>query len=209
MRTAIKGVLFDIGGVLVDLDGMPFLAALLKSAESREALHDRWMASKAVMAYEIGQIGEGEFAVRLTEELHLAIGPKAFLEAFRAWPRSVQPGALDLIDRIPEGYLVAALSNMCAAHWERIAGLGLANRFGRTYLSFETGHLKPAPEAFKVALAGMCMHPSEVLFFDDIDSNVDAAKSLGIDAYLTAGPDDVERILLDYEIIQMNGRAPS
>jgi putative hydrolase of the HAD superfamily len=196
-------VLLDVGGVLVDLDGMPSLATLLNSAESGETLHERWMASKAVIAHESGQISASEFAERLTVELRLPIPPCRFLKAFRVWPRSLRPGALELLDRIPPEYVVAALSNTSAVHWERINALGLAGRFRRTYLSFETGHLKPGQEAFHVALADMGAHPSEVLFFDDSDANVHVAQRLGIDAHLAEGPHDVEQILHDYGILRM------
>jgi putative hydrolase of the HAD superfamily len=108
-----------------------------------------------------------------------------------------------LLDRIPSDYVVAALSNTSAVHWERIMALGLAGRFRRTYLSFETGHLKPGQEAFHVALADMGADPSEVLFFDDSDANVHVSRRLGVDAYLAEQPHDVERILHEYGVIRM------
>lgn len=203
MPSAIKAVLLDVGGVLVDLDGMPSLASLLNSSESGEALHQRWMASKAVIAHETGQISANEFAERLTEELALPIRPADFLEAFVTWPRGLRPGALGVLDSIPRAYLVAALSNTSAAHWKRIAALGVTTRFQRTYLSFETGHLKPAQEAFRVALADMGAQPSEILFFDDAEANVQVARGLGVRAHLVEGPHDLERTLREYGITRM------
>jgi hypothetical protein len=90
MRTEIRDVLFDVGRVLVELDGMPSLAAML-SAESLETLHDRWMGSPAVIAHETGQISEAMFAELVTAELSLPTTPDAFLEDFRNWPRSLHP----------------------------------------------------------------------------------------------------------------------
>jgi len=203
MQSPIKGVLLDIGGVLVELDGMPSLSALLNSVESHEALHERWMASRAVIAHETGKISAREFAEQLVVELHLPIRTTEFLEAFRAWPRGLRNGALGLLDRIRPDYVVAALSNTSAAHWERIEALGLAHRFQRTYLSFRTGHLKPTPDAFHVALADLDLHPSEVLFFDDSEANVRAAQELGIDAHLALGPVDVERRLHAYGLMRV------
>ena len=70
---------------------------------------------------------------------------------------------------------------MSAFHWARIQAMGLAVRFDAIYLSHEIGCLKPAAEAFRLALDGMALPPGEVLFLDDGAVNVEAARDLGIE----------------------------
>jgi putative hydrolase of the HAD superfamily len=49
--------------------------------------------------------------------------------------------------------------------------------------------IKPEPEIYKVALNGLGIKPEEAVFFDDIQINVDAARQLGINAFLWTGLD--------------------
>ncbi len=201
MSGKVTGVLFDIGGVLVALDGVASMAALLGVAECHETLHALWMTSPSVVAHETGKIGAAEFAAGVVADLKLPVTADVFLEDFGSWPKGLLPGALELLDEIPRTYQIAALSNTCEVHWSSIMAMGLAERFDQTYLSHQIGHMKPAREAFLVALRGMGLSPSEVLFLDDGQRNVDAARALGMQAHLAKGPGEARSVLARYGVI--------
>jgi glucose-1-phosphatase len=207
MADKIAGVLFDIGGVLVALDGVPSLARFLGVDENHEGLHAMWMASPSVVAHETGKIEAATFAARVVADLNLSVTADTFLQDFCAWPKTVLPGALQLLDEIPRACRVAALSNTSAVHWDTISALGVAERFERTYLSHQIGYLKPSAEAFLVALNGMALAPSEVLFLDDGLRNVDAARDLGIRAHVVRGPQEARNVLVQYGVIPSKGGA--
>ena len=111
------------------------------------------------------------------------------------------------MDEIPDSYQVAALSNSCAVHWDKIRAMGLVDRFDQTYLSHQIGCLKPATEAFLVALEGMGLSPSGVLFLDDGLRNIDAAAKLGMHAHVARGPEEARRVLAQYGIVPFNAGA--
>jgi FMN phosphatase YigB (HAD superfamily) len=79
--------------------------------------------------------------------------------------------------------------------------MGLADRLDQTYLSHRIGFLKPAKEAFVVALEGMGLPPREVLFVDDSARNVEAAAALGMHAHVARGPADAREVLVRYAIV--------
>jgi glucose-1-phosphatase len=207
MGTRIAGILFDIGGVLVALDGGPSLAKLLRVDPQHEALHALWAASPSVVAHETGRMEAAAFAAGVVADLKLPVSADLFLQDFCSWPIGLLPGALQLLDEIPDTCHVAALSNTSAVHWEKVQAMGLVDRFDQTYLSHRIGCMKPAREAFLIALEGMALSPSDVLFLDDGRRNIDAAVKLGMHAHLVKGPAEARRVLAQYGVVSASPEA--
>lgn len=207
MKHRIAGILFDIGGVLVALDGVPSMAKLLGVEPRHDALHAMWIASPSVVAHETGKIDAAAFAAGLVADFGLPVTADRFLQDFCNWPTGLLPGALQLLDEIPDTYQVAALSNTSAVHWDKIRAMGLVDRFDQTYLSYRIGCLKPDTEAFLVALEGMGLSPPDVLFLDDGMRNVDGAMKLGMHAHVARGPEEARRVLAQYGVVPSSAGA--
>ncbi len=177
------------------------MAALLGVGARHEALHAMWMTSPAVVAHETGKIGSAEFAIGVVADLKLSVTPEWFLSDFVGWLKGPLPGAAELLNGIPKECHLAALSNMSAVHWDAIVATGLTQRFDQLFVSHEIGYLKPATEAFAVALSGMQLRPREVIFLDDGLRNIEAARALGMDAYLVRGPDEARAVLMEHGVV--------
>jgi HAD superfamily hydrolase (TIGR01509 family) len=63
------------------------------------------------------------------------------------------------------------------------------NSVDSAYFSWETGYVKPDPQAYKHVLDSNNLKPEECIYFDDSDRNVEVAKGLGIDAQKYEGLD--------------------
>ena len=201
MNQSISALLFDINGVLVQLNGRDKLARLLGNNPTPETVHALWASSPSVTAYETGKLSTQAFAEGVVSDLDLNVTPEAFLENFSSWANCLFPGTLALFDGLSDSFLVAALSNTNEVHWENIKALGLAEKFEHIYLSHEIGCLKPSIKAFEIALEGMNLKASDILFLDDSLKNIKTAHSLGFDAHLVKSALEAKQVLKTYGVI--------
>ena len=67
--------------------------------------------------------------------------------------------------------------------------------FDKVYYSWQTGFVKPDPEAYKKLLADNNLKPEECIYFDDSKENIEVAKKLGIQSFIFEGVDSVEKTL--------------
>jgi len=198
----ISAVLFDIGGVLIELNGLPSIAKLLDSDQSLEDIYKYWMSAPSVIGHETGQLNTDEFAQAVVKDLKLSITPDAFMENFATWIVGTFPDSVDVINAIPSHIKVAALSNTSDAHWKEVEATGLTDVIEHLFLSHQIGHLKPSAPAFQAAVDGLGLPASEIIFFDDVIENVDAANAFGLLAHQALNPTQARAILTDYGVIQ-------
>ena len=84
MAAAFDLVLFDLGGVLIELSGVTVMRELA-GMDSDDELWERWLSCPWVRAFERGECTPEEFAVGMVEEWTLTVAPDVFLSAFRGW----------------------------------------------------------------------------------------------------------------------------
>jgi FMN phosphatase YigB (HAD superfamily) len=199
----IRVVLFDLGGVLVELGGVQTMLEWLGNRVSPEELWKMWLRSPAVRAFETGITDAGSFADDLIAEMGLPVAREKLLEAFTLWPRGLFPGALELVKQIPSRYLRATLSNSNAVHWPRLMGeLQLAEAFDQHFASHLIGKIKPDDEAFCHVTHSLQCAAEEILFLDDNKLNVEAAAGVGMKAVQVQGVAAAERALRDAGVIE-------
>jgi HAD superfamily hydrolase (TIGR01549 family) len=181
-----KAILFDLGGVLVELRGLEAVQAWTKW--DRDELWRRWLASPTVRHFESGRISIEQFGQDLVDEFSLPVDAAQFLANFAQWPKGQFPGVEELLDSLAPDYKLGCLSNTNAFHWDlMVQGMGFFQRFDYAFPSHQTGYLKPDEEAFKHAAAEMLLSPNKVLFLDDNQVNVEGARKMGMEAYRVHG----------------------
>jgi glucose-1-phosphatase len=202
-KNEIRVVLFDLGGVLVELSGVPIMLQWMGNRTSPEALLKMWLRSPVVRAFETGQITAEEFGDELIAEMVLPVARERLLAEFACWPQRLFPGTLDLLGRIPQRYRRATLSNTNALHWPRLmTEMGLANVFDHHFASHLTGKIKPDEEVFYHVVDKLGCRAEEILFLDDSPLNVEAAGRIGIKAIQVKGTVAAEQALVDFGIVE-------
>ena len=189
----IKTLLFDLGGVLVELSGVAKMMSWSDLAEKE--IWRRWTHSTSVRRFETGGCSADDFSRQIVEEFSLNVSPECFLEAFIAWPVPY-PGACDLLELLSRSFRMACLSNTNHLHWERFESeTELLLHFHITLPSHITRKMKPDVEVFYHALDVLDQNPESIFFMDDNQQNIDSAREVGIQAELTRSLSGVVEIL--------------
>ena len=202
MPKQIRVLLFDLGGVLVELNNLSTLIDLNSDELPINKLWSDWLSSPAARAFEMGISTKEQFADNYIEEMNLPIKRNEFLKAFTQLPKGLYPDADRLIERCRNRYFIACLSNTNALHWQRLTHeMGIDTMFDQHFASHLTGKLKPDRESFEHVLQSLNCNPSAILFLDDNEINVKAAKSVGMIAYRAEGAQNAENILEEIGIL--------
>lgn len=78
---------------------------------------------------------------------------------------------------------------------EYIKNVMFKDDFDGFFSTAEIGHKKNDPKFFESIIKSLGVRPQDLLFFDDSQSKVDAAKAVGIDAHLYTGVEQVKHVL--------------
>jgi putative hydrolase of the HAD superfamily len=203
-EAVVEVVLFDLGGVLVELGGLPELEEFAGGGASEEALWRRWLACPWVRRFERGLCGPEEFSRGMVETWSMSVGPETFLEAFTTWPRGLLPGARELVHATRSRVCVGCLSNTNALHAERQwRELGIDDLFHERFLSHEMGLVKPDRDAFDHVVERLGRPAERVLFLDDNQINVDGARAAGLRAERAVGVPEARAILQDLGLLPL------
>ncbi len=190
-------VLFDLGGVLVELTGVPTMLEWTGNKYNDKELWDVWLNSPAVRAFETGCSTAEQFAEAIIKEMDLPVGKDEFIAAFSQWPQGLFSGATDLIERLKPHYTLACFSNTNELHWPRLMiEMGLDQMLDFFFASHIMGKLKPDRTAFECVLRSLDCEPSTVLFLDDNEINVKSAEEIGMIAHKVNGPREIEKTLV-------------
>jgi putative hydrolase of the HAD superfamily len=195
-------VVFDLGGVLVELGGVTKLLEWTAGRWSTAQLWHKWLTSPAGRLFEGGRMDPQEFSRAMVQEFELPVTPEEYLREFVGWVKRPYPGAHALLGRLARLFKLACMSNTNGLHWPRMRDeMGLGPFFSHAFVSHETGLVKPDREAFEYVLNALGCPPGRVLYFDDSDLNVRTALALGMAAHRVDGVQGVSARLQELGLL--------
>ena len=183
-------ILFDLGGVLVDLAD-PVTSIGLSMSD--EEFWEIWLSSPLVQQFETGRLTASEFVTQFGAGLGFHDADE-FDRALRSWHLPLFDGAERALQDLTASNTIALLSNTNEIHWQHVESqTDVFADFAKVFLSYETGNAKPHPSAFHDVVTHFDCEPQDIIFFDDNVSNVAAAKAEGLRAVRVQGWSEVER----------------
>lgn len=201
MSGRIDALLFDLGGVLVEVDwNRAFRAWSAASGVPAADLAQRFRRDAAYEAHECGTLTDARFFDALRKTLGVDLGDDAMLAGWNAILGEPFPGVPDLLQSLSKSKAIYVFSNTNVAHvahWKPLYREFLAPA-REVIVSCELGHRKPDPEAFRRVAERIGVPASNVAFFDDLEENVQGAKRAGMRAVHVADPGDLAHIVKGY-----------
>ena len=186
----IKNIIFDLGGVIMDLDIEKTKNALSRLGfnESMFHLHETPENHNIFILLERGLISEASFFSELKHRVERPVTAEQLKTAWNEMIVGFQPQKIKLLQDLKKEYRTFLLSNTNIIHIERCNEIisqnyhmtGLNELFEKTYYSFETGFRKPEPAFFDLILRKSDLIPSETLFIDHSSEHLETAHLLGI-----------------------------
>lgn len=195
----IKNIIFDLGGVIYELDFDRFNhnLALLQRQANPQQIYSRLKQPSVFSDYERGTIDTPTFRDRVREELGIAASDETIDRAWNSLLVGLFPGRKAMLEELSQRYRLALLSNINPLHLEYIESecQAIFQLFEHCFFSYQLGTRKPELEIFNLVLDRMNFIPIETLFIDDSPPNIEAATSLGIKAILVKEPSKLPTII--------------
>jgi len=185
----IRHIIFDLGGVLLNLDysaterafidlGIPDFGVRYSQMQ-QDTTFDDWETGRLDRA--------GFYAAMQRAAAPTTLSEAQITEAWNAMLLDFPLRRLQLLQQLRGHYDLFLLSNTNEVHEEAFAerlrahGIpGLAALFDRVYLSHRVGMRKPGEEVFRRILDENGLQPEHTLFIDDSPQHIETASRLGI-----------------------------
>ena len=188
-------LLFDLGGVVIDIDfGRAFAAWQPKSRLSLEEIGRMFMFDLPYQRHEKGEIDAQEYFDHLASTLRIEGDHSFIAQGWNSIFVGEIAGTMAALRTVRNELPCHAFTNTNAAHaaaWSRMFP-AVVNSFDRIFASHEMGLRKPEREAFDHIAQALGVAPEAILFFDDVFENVQGARAAGFQAVHVRSPHDVQ-----------------
>lgn len=184
----IRNIIFDLGGVVLNIDPQLTVDAFHNLGWKDFYEDDNQSLSKELFFnLEKGNSSPEVFRDNVRK---MIVNQKDDNEIDLAWTAMILDIPADRVrylEELKKNYKLYLLSNTNEIHrikfhknFETDFGYSFYDLFERNFYSHEMGMRKPNPQIYLQALKEANLVPEETLFIDDMEENIDAAKTTGM-----------------------------
>ncbi len=200
---AIKNIIFDLGGVLLDID-------YYKTADAFKALgvkhfddyYSQADANDLFESLETGKITEEVFYTTMQQFCSPGTDHEQIQTAWNAMLLSFRKESLEYLTALKSRYRLFLLSNTNSIHHtafiekfeKEIGGTSFDGCFTKTWYSHLIHRRKPYPETYQFVLEDAGLNGEETFFVDDSYKNIEGAKQAGLHTHFLQGNERIEML---------------
>ncbi|MEO1590607.1 MAG: HAD family phosphatase [Cyanobacteria bacterium J06632_22] len=189
--TSVDAIIFDLGGVIIELDYGKTIAALSQLAGfDVSQVYTQQRQTSLFSDFETGAIGAAEFRDGLRSHLNFSAPDADIDTAWNALILSYPKQRIELLQSLRQRLPIYLLSNNNELHLARCEELfettfgstfgSLDDQFNRAYYSHQMGDRKPNASIYQQVIDEQGLAPARTLFVEDTAHNVDGAKGVGL-----------------------------
>ena len=192
MSTKIKNIIFDLGGVILDIDENIVYKELEKMGVNIAELAHSKDFIDIMSKFDTGIYTAPTFRRKMKALVGQdKMTDQRFDAIWNAMLLDIPRERIEAIEQVKKHYKIFLMSNTNEIHYDLYVR-DLQLRFGynefdalfnKSYFSFDIHLEKPDPRFFELILDHEGLTPEETLFIDDTAANIKVAKSLGINTY--------------------------
>lgn len=198
----IKNVLFDFGGVIVGLNKQNAVNRFKEIGVANiEDYLGEFRQEGIFLALEEGKLSREEFYTELQKLAGKKISNEDIDSAWMAFLTHIPEYKFQLLKDLRKKYKVYLISNTnpVIMGWAETENFSPTKEpitafFDKVYYSYKIGSAKPDKYIFEYVIKDSGIEPSETLFLDDGQANIDMGRFLGLQSRLTNQDEDLRKV---------------
>jgi putative hydrolase of the HAD superfamily len=202
----VKNIIFDLGGVLLDIDFQKSIDAFKKlGIENFEDMFSQFKADELFEKLEIGELTEADFYSAIKKRTRLPVTDNEIEVAWNALLLHFRIESLQHLEGLSHKYRLYLLSNTNSIHLKRFKKLFTEETgksifddyFIKAWYSNEVGLRKPGARIFEFVLQEENLAAEETLFIDDTFINIETAYKMGFKTHHLLPTERIELLEID------------
>jgi len=194
----IKNIIFDLGGVLLNINPLLSLQELERvSGIDQKELTKRFLSEHIFEKFDTGSLNPAQFRSELCRIMNTNVSDAEIDKAWNLLLLDFPLPRVELLKQLQNNYRIFLLSNTNSIHFDHYThnfyekyGIRMVDLFDRVFVSHEIGIHKPDAGIYMHVLENAHINASESIFIDDSLANIEAAALLGIAGiHITNGQD--------------------
>jgi epoxide hydrolase-like predicted phosphatase len=199
--TKITTIIFDLGGVILNLDQDRTLRAFKRLGVDLEDINEM---STIFSDFEVGKINANDFRQAIMTHLKGNATENEIDAAWNAMLLDLPTERLTYLKFLRKNFNVHLLSNTNSIHIDAFnkylldehPNIDWYAQFDKVYYSYEIGFRKPNKDIYEFVLQENNLKPHECLFIDDLKANLNGAGHVGMHTIWAKNPLD-ENMLME------------
>ncbi len=190
--SSINTIIFDLGGVLFDIDYRKTSDAFMKlGMKDFDAAYSQAAQSQVFDEFEKGNVNNEIFRNFIRENISSQLKDEEIDAAWNAMLIGMEPIKFSTLEILKTKFPLYLLSNTNGIHLPKVFEMiatqtpehSLENSFNHCYFSNQIHLRKPDAEIFEFVIQQNNLQPSKTLFIDDSIQHVEGAKKVGLQAF--------------------------